>query len=214
MKQASLLFLLCLLLSANTQAQTEKRTRLAFVLSPQISWLNSDNSSVDGNGNLFGYNFGVVMDRFFDKNYAFSTGLTINTSGGKLSYDPSTSMEIGGSTIENVTDATYRLKYIEVPFALKLITNEFHRTRYYGQFGLYTQYNIKTNDGNGKSMSKEVNFFDMGYQLGGGMEYSLGGDTYMMLGLIYSGGFMDITNNVVSDKTTLNRFTFQFGIIF
>ena len=123
-------------------------------------------------------------------------------------------MEIGGSTINPVTDATYRLKYIEVPFALKLITNEFHRSRYYGQFGLYTQYNIKTNDGNDKSMNSEVNFFDMGYQLGGGMEYSLGGDTYLMLGLLYGGGFMDVTDNVRKDKATLNRFTFQFGVIF
>jgi len=213
MKQVTLITLLALL-TINISAQDNKRTRLAFVLSPQISWLGSDNSSVDANGNLFGYNFGVVMDRFFDTNYAFSTGLTINTTGGKLTYDPATEMEIGGSTVEGVSDATYRLKYIEVPFALKLITNEFHRSRYYGQFGLYTQYNIKTNDGNGKSMSKEVNFFDMGYQLGGGMEYSLGGDTYLMLGLIYSGGFLDVTDNVVSDKATLNRFTFQFGIIF
>jgi len=214
MKQLTLFILLGLLVSLNAQAQSEKRTRLAFVLSPQLSWLASDNSSVDGDGNLFGYNFGVVMDRFFSENYAFSTGLTINTTGGKLSYNPPTNMEIGGANLENVTDATYRLKYIEVPFALKLITNEFHRSRYYGQFGLYSQINIKTNDGNNKSMNKEVNLFDMGYQLGGGMEYSLGGDTYMMLGLLYNGGFIDVTDNAVSDKATLHRITFQFGIIF
>ncbi len=208
MKQVTLLLLLGFFISSNSQAQTEKRTRLAFVLSPQISWLNSDDSKVDGNGNLFGYNFGVVMDRFFSENYAFSTGLTINTTGGKLSYK-----DIPNVPIPNF-NSTYRLKYIEVPFALKLITNEFHRSRYYGQFGLYTQYNIKTNDGHGNSISKQVNFFDMGYQLGGGMEYSLGGNTYLMLGLLYGGGFIDVTDTVVKDKATLNRFTFQFGIIF
>ena len=214
MKQISLFILFSMFLCVGTHAQSEKRTRLAFVLSPQISWLNTDNNSTDGNGNLFGYNFGLVMDRFFSENYAFSSGLTINTTGGKLSYNPATSMEIGGLSMNDITHATYRLKYIEVPFALKLITNEFHRSRYYGQFGLYSQFNIKTNNGNDKSINKEVNFFDMGYQLGGGMEYSLGGDTYMMLGLIYSGGFMDVTDNTIHDKATLNRFTFQFGIIF
>ncbi|MBK3519028.1 porin family protein [Carboxylicivirga marina] len=214
MRQATLLIIFGLLLSASLKAQENKKTRLAFVLSPQLSWLSSDNSSVDGNGNLFGYNFGVVMDRFFDTNYAFSTGFTINTTGGKLSYDPPTDMEIGGNTLENVSEATYHLKYIEVPLALKLVTNEFHRSRYYGQFGLYSQFNIKTNDGNGNSISEEVNFFDFGYQLGGGMEYSLGGDTYMMLGLIYSGGFLDVTDNEVYDNANLNRLTFQFGIIF
>ncbi len=213
MRHTTLILLFAFVTLINSSAQDDKRTRLSFVLSPQLSWLSSDNSSVDGNGNLFGYNFGVVMDRFFDTNYAFTTGLTINTTGGKLKYADGTTMKIGGETQE-ITEATYRLKYIEVPLALKLITNEFHRSRYYGQFGVYTQYNIKTNDGNGKSMNSEVNFFDMGYQLGGGMEYSLGGDTYMMLGLIYSGGFLDVTDNVIDDKTTLNRFTFQFGIIF
>ncbi|WP_430816659.1 outer membrane beta-barrel protein [Carboxylicivirga sp. RSCT41] len=213
MRHSTLLVLLGLILATNISAQDNKRTRLSFVLSPQISWLSSDNSSVDGNGNLFGYNFGVVMDRFFDTNYAFSTGLTINTTGGKLSYPADNPVEIGGN-LEYPGDVTYRLKYIEVPIALKLITNEFHRSRYYGQFGLYTQYNIKTNDGEGNNLKNEVNFFDLGYQLGGGMEYSLGGDTYMMLGLIYSGGFLDVTDNAIDDKTTLNRFTFQFGIIF
>lgn len=208
MKRIALLIITIVIIGANINAQSQKSTRLAFVLSPQISWLNSDNSSVDGNGNLFGYNFGVVMDRFFDSNYAFSTGLTINTTGGKLTYKDMPEME------SNKLDATYRLKYIEVPFALKLITNEFHRSRYYGQFGLYSQFNIKTNDGDGNSIGSQINFFDMGYQLGGGMEYSLGSDTYLMLGLIYSGGFLDVTDHIVDDKANLNRFTFQFGIIF
>ncbi|TRX70493.1 outer membrane beta-barrel protein [Carboxylicivirga sp. M1479] len=219
MKQVSLLVLF-LSLVIMSHAQEGKRTRLAFVFSPQLSWLNSDYSSVDNNGNLFGYNFGLVLDRFFDKNYAFSTGLTINTTGGKLSYDPAVRMNIGGIEQE-LSDVTYRLKYVEVPLTLKLVTNEFHRSRYYGQFGLYSQFNIKTDDGNGNSMSNEVNFYDMGILLGGGMEYSLGGDTYLMLGLLYGGGFIDVTSEVVDvtdqvvdDKTTLNRLTFQVGIIF
>lgn len=208
--------LLCsLFISMSTFAQEAPRSRFSFVLSPQISWLKSDHSAVSSNGNLFGYNFGVVMDRFFAENYALTTGLTINTTGGKLEYKDGVTMEIGGKTIEDLTDVTYRLKYIEVPFGLKLLTNEFNRSRYYGQFGLYGQFNIKTNDGNGKSMSKEVNFFDMGYHLGGGMEYSLGGDTYLLVGLLYNNGFLDVTSNSeYNDNTHLNRLVIQFGIVF
>jgi len=172
---------------------------------------------VSSDGNLFGYNFGVVMDRFFAENYALSTWLTINTTGGKLEYKDGVAMEIGGTNDEDVkyTDVTYRLKYFEVPFGLKLFTNEFNRSRYYGQFGLYGQFNIKTNDGNGKSMNDEVNFLDMGYHLGGGMEYSLGGDTYLLVGLLYNNGFLDVTSNSqTDDKTHLNRLVIQFGIVF
>jgi len=157
------------------------------------------------------------MDRFFAENYALTTGLTINTTGGKLEYKDGVTMEIGGTNDLDLkyTDVTYRLKYIEVPFGLKLFTNEFNRSRYYGQFGLYSQFNIKTNDGNGKSMNDEVNFFDMGYHLGGGMEYSLGGDTYLLVGLLYNNGFLDVTSNSqTDDKTHLNRLVIQFGIVF
>ena len=210
--QRKLLILAGLLICILTNAQ-EKKTRLGFLLSPQISWMSSDESAVSSNGSLFGYNFGILMDNFFDTNYAFSTGLTINTTGGKLTYDGAAEPEL-----YNDLNTTYRLKYIEVPLSLKLLTNEFHRSRYYGQFGLYTQYNIKATDGDGNSLSKDVNFFDMGYQLGGGMEYSLGGSTFLTIGLIYSGGFMDITKEVsdynVDDKANLKRFTFQFGVIF
>jgi len=215
MQRIAFILLCSLFISMSALAQEAPRSRFSFVLSPQISWLKSDHSAVSSDGNLFGYNFGVVMDRFFAENYALTTGLTINTTGGKLEYKDGVTMEIGGETIEDLTDVTYRLKYIEVPFGLKLLTNEFNRSRYYGQFGLYGQFNIKTNDGNGKSMNKEVNFFDMGYHLGGGMEYSLGGDTYLLVGLLYNNGFLDVTsNNEINDNTHLNRLVIQFGIVF
>lgn len=215
MQRFALTFILGLFITLGTWAQEAPRTRFSFVLSPQISWLKSDHSAVNSNGSLFGYNFGVVMDRFFADNYALSTGLTINTTGGKLEYKDGVTMEIGGEQEPDIKGVTYRLKYIEVPFGLKLLTNEFNRSRYYGQFGLYSQFNIKTNDGNGKSMNKEVNFFDMGYHLGGGMEYSLGGDTYLMVGLLYNNGFLDITDNGdIDDNAHQNRFVIQFGIVF
>ncbi|MCU4165954.1 porin family protein [Carboxylicivirga caseinilyticus] len=204
--QRKLLIMAGLLICILTNAQTEKKTRLGFLLSPQISWMSSDANSVNSNGSLFGYNFGVLVDRFFDTNYAFSTGLTINTGGGKLSYDATSELE--------KLNATYRLKYIEVPLSLKLLTNEFHRSRYFGQFGLYSQFNIKASDIDGNNISSNVNFFDMGYQLGGGMEYSLGGNTFLTVGLIYYGGFLDVTDFRVTDKSNLKRFVFQFGVIF
>ncbi len=203
--QRTLLVLAGLLIYISINAQDYKRTRLGFLLSPQISWMTSDDSSVDSNGSLFGYNFGLMLDRFFDENYAFSTGLTINTTGGKLTYNTEEEGEI---------NSTFKLKYLEVPLTLKLLTNDFHRSRYYGQFGLFTQFNIKASDNDGNSRSSDVKMFDMGYQLGGGIEYSLGGDTYLTAGLTYANSFLDATDYRVKDKANLRRFLFQFGIIF
>src|SRR5690554_7935998 len=83
----SVLFAACVLIQP-TQAQQAGDTRFSFVLAPQLSWIKSDHDNIDNNGSDFGYNFGVVIDRFFGNNYAFSTGLTINTTGGKLAYPP------------------------------------------------------------------------------------------------------------------------------
>ncbi len=221
MKKLSFLVLFVIIISSSILAQSasgrESDYRFAFVLNPQVSWLKSDHSGADGNGNLMGYNFGVEMDKFFAKNYAISTGLTINTTGGKLRYNQDTNIKIGSEdeVLQAGESLEYRLKYIEVPLSLKLQTNDFQRTSYYGVFGMSSQFNIKTNDGSGKNINDEVRFLNLGYQFGGGLQYSLGGDAYMKFGIVYNQGITDITNNSqIDDTTILNRLVFNFGIIF
>lgn len=219
MKKFASLFIIIVIAAHTLSAQSERESdvRFAFVLNPQISWLKSDKNAVDGNGNLFGYNFGVEMDKFFAKNYAFSTGLTINTTGGKLRYRDENNFIVGdeGVTLPANSTLEYRLKYIEIPMSLKLQTSDFQRSSYYGIFGMSCQFNIKTNDGTGKNLSDEVRFLNFGYQFGGGMQYSIGGDAYLKFGITYNQGLSDITkNNTIKDKTVLNRLVFNFGIIF
>ncbi|MGQ1784339.1 MULTISPECIES: porin family protein [unclassified Saccharicrinis] len=221
MKNTTLLLILMLLVASTIFAQTrsgrESDYRFAFVLSPQISWLKSDNTAADGNGNLMGYNFGFEMDKFFAQNYAISTGLTINTTGGKLRYKNPIDFNVGGEEVAYDANSTleYRLKYLEVPLALKLQTSDFQRASYYGVFGLSGMVNIKTNDGSGKNINDEVKLFNLGYRFGGGMQYSVGGDAYLKFGLTYNQGLSDITDNgTIDDKTILNRLVFNFGVIF
>lgn len=208
MKRIALLvlFAACVLIQP-TQAQQAGDTRFSFVLAPQLSWIKSDHDNIDNKGSDFGYNFGVVIDRFFGNNYAFSTGLTINTTGGKLAYQP-----VGDEAAYN---RTYKLKYIEVPLGLKLRSEDIHRANIYGRFGLSPQINIQARDGNDKNISKEVRLFDLGYHLGGGVEYSLGGRNALMLGLVFTNGFSDVTKQApFDDKSILNRLVFEFGFIF
>lgn len=219
MKKIFSLFIILFFAANGLSAQSERESdlRFAFVLNPQISWLKSDQNTVDGNGNLFGYNFGVEMDNFFAKNYAFSTGLTINTTGGKLRYREPNNFVVGDEDITLPANSTleYRLKYIEIPMSLKLQTSDFQRSSFYGIFGMSAQFNIKTNNGSGKNLSDEVRFFNVGYHFGGGMQYSIGGDAYLKFGITYNQGLSDITkNSTIKDKTVLNRLVFNFGIIF
>ena len=206
--QRQIYFLLLLFGSYMTlNAQEKGQTRFSFVLNPQISWISSDHDQINGKGSLAGYNFGVIMDRFFGDNYAFCTGLTINTTGGKLSYSA-----LGE---EAAYTQTYRLKYIEIPLGLKLRSEDIRRTNFYGRFGLSPQINIKAVDSNEKNISGDIRLFDLGYHLGAGIEYSLGGKNALLFGLLYNNGFADITKkDGFEDKSIQNRFVFEFGFIF
>lgn len=209
--QKTLLFIILFITSQLIMGQSAGDTRFSFVLTPQISWVKSDHQNIDNKGSHFGYNFGLIMDRFFSDNYAFTTGLTINTTGGKLAY-PS---KMTGETEFAAMTQSYRLKYIEIPLGLKLRSEDMHRTNIYGRFGLSPQINIQAKNKDGHSINDEVRLFDLGYHLGAGIEYSLGGRNALILGLLFNNGFVDISNhNQFDDKAILNRLVFEFGFIF
>ncbi|PZX20775.1 outer membrane protein with beta-barrel domain [Breznakibacter xylanolyticus] len=211
----SMMLMVVLLLAAeNLSAQVDQKYRIGMVFTPQISWLKTDNNSADNGSGLFGYNFGVSVDRFFTPNYAINTGLTINTTGGVLTYGQGLLMNIGDKT-ELLKKVTYRLKYIEVPVALKLRTNDFGRLAYYGVFGMSAQIGIKSTDGNDNEISDYVRDLNTAYHFGGGAEYSLGGSTYLLFGLQFHNGLNDITKHPdFRDKAILNRLVFNMGLIF
>ena len=207
--------LILLIVSGNLIIGQERgNTRISLVLEPVISWMKSDYVLPDkrygatSKGVLPGYNFGIKIDHFFGENYAFATGLTVNTAGGKIFY-PLIDGVIPG------INHTYRLKHIEIPLGLRLRSDDFHRINIYGRFGLSPQFNIKASDRDGNTIRDEIKFFDLSYHLGGGVEYSLGGRNALMIGLIFNNGFVDITKNRdFEDKAIMNRFTLEFGFIF
>lgn len=200
---------------AGIRAQQAQSIRLSFVAEPQISWIKSDIADVESRGNVAGYNFGVVLDRFFAENYAFSTGLTINTNGGKLRYTGEFEQEEGETQEYLQGDVKYKLRYIEVPLGLKLRSNDFRRTNFYGRFGLTPQVNIEARDDADNTISDRIRLFDLGYHLGAGLEYSIGGSNALMFGVVYHNGFTDITDEPgYDDKAVMNRLVFETGFIF
>jgi hypothetical protein len=162
---------------------------------------------VNNGGSKMGYNFGLLVDYFFGDNYAITSGLTINTTGGKLEY-----LSSGNNTVE--ARPRYNLRYIEIPMGLKLRSEDLKRMNIYGRFGLSPQLNIMAKDNDDNGISDEVKLLDLGYHIGGGIEYSVGGKNALVFGLLFNNGFMDITSSSYHDKAILNRLVFEFGFIF
>lgn len=193
------------------------KTKLALVASPQLSWLQSDNSSIDDGSLMMGFNFGLHGDIFFAPNYAFTTGLTISNIGGKLTYNfDNAQPEFNGSPLSYGEQLKFKLSYIEIPLGIKLKTNEFRRSTFFGQFGLNPMVNIKAEDGNNNNISDEISLINLAYHIGGGIEYSIGGSTALTAGIIYQNGFWDITDDhgLLNEKTVLHTINFKLGILF
>ena len=215
MKTKLVTFILFFVLAFKLSAQVEQKYRIGLMFNPQIGWLKSDKNDVSSGSGLFGYNFGLSIDKFFSPNYAINTGLTINTTGGILKYDGSGVKMDAGGAVKTLNKVTYRTKYIEVPLALKLRTNDFGRVAYYGVFGLSAQARIKTNDGDGNEINEYVRYLNTSYHFGGGVEYSIGGSTYLVMGAQFHNGLTDVTeHDDLKDQAILNRLVFNFGVIF
>lgn len=199
----TILIIAAVLLSHLAYGQLAGNNRFTLTVSPNISWMKSDHDKVKNASSIAGYNFGIFYDNFFGNNYAFTTGLLINTTGGKLNYTAE-----GSST-------SYKLKYIEIPLGLKLRSEDLRRMNIYGRFGLSPQINIQAHDKNSKSINDEVRLIDLSYHLGGGIEYAINSKNALMFGLLFNNGFTDTTKNSnFKDKTVLNSVTFEFGFIF
>lgn len=195
--QKYIFILIIFLLPAGISAQ---KLSFSVVFDPQLAWLNPDSRILEGDGSRLGFNAGLVMDNFFAENYAFSTGFSILQTGGRLRLSDSVYFQDPSwlDTLPEGTGMEYKLQYITVPFSLKLKSNQIGYSTFFAHLGLNTHLNIRAQFTAEKAglldedIKEEVRLFFMSYFIGGGIEYSLGGNTALITGLYYTSGFLDI----------------------
>jgi len=198
----------------------QKKFDLSFIASPQVSWMTSDSKYVNSKKGFLGFGYGVEGDIFLHSDsYMMVTGMTVSTVGGTLIY--SKSIPFDGRVLPAGTIVDYYLTNLEIPLALKMRTRNFNRTRYFAQFGLTNWFNVKTKaDSNNTLLQREVvrheiRIYNVGLNVGSGLEYDLGHGNAITGGLVYSAGFIDSTNNSgIKDATTLNVLRLRMGFVF
>ena len=193
----------------------------SVVVDPQIAWMNSDSKKIEREGTKLGFGGGLVMDNYFTENYAFSTGLFILGTGGSLNYLDSLDFQFDGTstTLPPGSTIKYKLQYLTIPFGLKLKSNEIGYIKFFTNLGLNTHINLKatvtvdSENISGENIKDEVNFFMMSYFIGGGIEYSLGGNTALIGGLYFTSGIWDVTktNNY---RAHIGSFSLRIGVKF
>ena len=213
------LFILILALSSITSMA--QGIRFSVFVDPKLAWMNSDLKSVHKESSKLGVNIGLNVDKFFAKNYAIMSGISIDNTGGKLLFNEKYRIKLNGpdTTLNSGSVVNYKLQYISVPLGLKFKTNEIGYFTFFSHLGLNAGVNIKATaevenfELRNENISDEINLFDLGYFIGAGIEYSIGGNSAIVCAITYTNGFVDITNNS-NNKVTLRNFALRIGVLF
>lgn len=117
----------------------EKPFFFGFKVSPGVSWYKSHSKGLDNVGGAgFDLSAGLIADFRIAGNYFFETGFFYNFQNGSLQYakrykDVATPVEV---------TRDYRVQYLEIPLSIKMCTNYFGITRFYGLGGFKSSFRI------------------------------------------------------------------------
>jgi len=211
------MLLLFILFSNSMVAQI----RFGVVAHPQYTWMASETADVTNRSGKIGFNGGLILEKYFAENYALMSGITISVQGGKLSYEDTLHYVVNDAQVRILpeTKLDYSLQYVQIPLGLKLKSNEIGYTTFFANLGFTAGINIKARLKDSEkqiqdeNISEEIKLFDLGYHFGGGIEYSLGGNTSILAGITFVNGFVDVTGRN-EDKISLKNISLRMGILF
>lgn len=195
--------------------------RFSFLANPELTWFSGSGNGYEANGNFIGLNTGIELDFFFAENYAFSTGLTINTMKGGVIFSDSMHYDVNDASLTLLPGSrlVYTLQHVSVPLGLKFKSIEIGYSTYWINTGITPMVLIKsrvTDDQeifNQSGFKDHTNLFNLNYFVEGGLEYSLGGNTALIAGIGYYSGITDITKND-TNKLTMRGFALTLGMLF
>ena len=212
-------------------AQEEPAFHFGVKASPSLAWLRSDTKGYASDGSKFGFSYGLITDFNFASKYAFSTGIDITYRGGKFKTVQELKTKVNEDSVIS-TSASYVLQYLEIPITLKLKTNEIGSVTYYVQVGVAPGINIRarknyasttqttvlgtpyttTAEENKLDAQNEINSLNLSMIIGGGVEYTLSGQTVLVGGIQFNNGFLDVFDD--TPKVNSNYLALTLGILF
>ncbi len=197
--------------------------RFSAFADPQITWMQPDNGIAESAGIRAGFDIGFEMDYFFNENYAFSTGLSINNLGGKLKFHQPVEFRFrdNGETVWTGPGdiVIYRLQYLNIPLGMKFTTRQIGYSTYYVKLGSTGHINTRSSADisalgiERRTLEDEIGPVTFSYHFGAGVHYSLGGRTALTGGIEYKNRFVDITPNPAF-RTNLQSFAIRLGVLF
>lgn len=217
--------LIILLISAPLISKAQQKTGFGIHFDPAISWMSTDVKEIKNEGTRPGYSFGLTVNRYFTPNYSFSTGISILNAGGRVVSNDTTYLELTNLLAKVLPGkpVVYKIQYITIPIGLKLQTNQIGYLTFFADIGLDPKVvigrkvDIRSLDISDEKANNELKIINLGYHLTAGMEYSMGGNTAIVLGLNFDNNFLDITKDngpQLNDRVTQKILSFRIGVNF
>jgi len=199
--------------------------RYGIYTAPVISWFRTDVEDVSNKGARAGFFFSISAERHLTDNWYFSSGLAYTSASSRLVNADNSFFRFSDhtATIEAGDPVIYKLQYISMPVGIKIKTHETGYFSYFAEFGLDPKVvingrvDIPSIGIKGKGAMTETRRLNAGYHLTAGAEYSVDGNTSLILGLGYESTIFDITKDFETnetDRTNQKMLKFIFGINF
>lgn len=213
--------IICIVILSSITQLTAQNFEISVYTMPKFGWITSDESEIANNGTAMTLDAGIELDLFFTENYAFSLGLGLNNSGGKLLYNSDAYFVQSGDTLDIPAGSPmkHNLQYVGVPLGLKLKSEELGYTTFYFHGGLVPMFNTGAATSsdpllyNRENIKPNIKLFNLNYFAEVGIEYRLGGNTALKGGLKWSAGVTDVTANDLATNN-LSSIGILLGVLF
>jgi predicted porin len=238
MKKALVILVAATVGTTSLIAQDETGVRFGMKLSPNLGFVNPDTRGYSSSGSNAGYTFGLMAEFPIGTsgNYQFATGLNLNNVSGAWKETYTYAEDVTGPTRTRDLETNVKLRYIELPLTIKMMTNEIGYMRYFGQVGFGNAVNIRAKadiivptiagtrtDGTAivteftelenEDMQDNISPYKASLIVAAGMEYNFSGNTSLLVAVTYNNGFTDIlkTDDI---KAMANYLELTVGIFF
>jgi hypothetical protein len=220
-----ILIVLPFILALAGQHASAQESRIGVTISPVITWFGSGSETVTNQGSRPGSEITVRYEKYFTDNFAFTAGISLLGTGGRLKRSvpvdfllPERTVTVGAGN-----PIVYRIRYLSVPAGVKFRTNERNLLSFTGEVGIDPEVvvtgrvDIPSLDIRYNKAMTQINRFNLGYHINGGIEYKAGEALSLILGLGFENNFLDVTRDRLSqenDRITQRFIKFILGVNF
>lgn len=233
MRYSALILLAFLLLSLEGISQI-KPFRFGVRVAPNIAWVSPDTDGYESEGAQPGFSWGFIADITLTQNYFIKTGFSMDYLNVKLSnpteqvIDPVTEILVPGKLTRDIN-----LRYLDVPLTLKMRTNRFGNSAFFGEIGFGAGFNIKAtssdefvaDDGSysateDHNISDDITLVKGSLIVGGGYAYFIDRSTSLIASLTFNNGLSNILtgqgveNSTEKPRAKIHYFQLNLGIMF